>query len=112
MMDEYRALRASAIRLWVAKTPQTNSTTVYEQTRFNGGIDQVLSESHLRLDRSRELLMSIHGHDERNPLNVIIQSAEVLKRHPDLTSPTLAPASISPLRIRTICSSENFDLFT
>jgi signal transduction histidine kinase len=87
LVAEYRALRASVVRIWTTKTPNADST-LYELTRFNEGIDEALAESIERfsaaLDRSRELLMGVLGHDLRNPLGVILQSAQLLAMQPDV----------------------------
>jgi signal transduction histidine kinase len=84
MVSEYRALRGSVIRLWVARAPQAASGTLDELTRFNEGIDQALSESVVRfsdqVDESRELYMGVLGHDLRTPLQVIVQSTAYLNR--------------------------------
>ncbi|MFL6551551.1 MAG: ATP-binding protein [Povalibacter sp.] len=86
MVSEYRALRASVIRLWTASCKRDELQLVEELTRFNEGIDQALSESIRyfagQLDRSRELFMGILGHDLRNPLHVIQSSAARLLRTP------------------------------
>lgn len=84
MVSEYRALRASVIRLWVAKEQKADDALIYELTRFNEGIDQALCESVWRfsgdLDRSRELFMGVLGHDLRTPLHIILSSSEKLLR--------------------------------
>jgi signal transduction histidine kinase len=84
MVSEYRALRASVVRLWTANCKTDEVQLVEELTRFNEGIDQALSESIRyfagQLDRSRELFMGILGHDLRTPLHVIQASAERLLR--------------------------------
>lgn len=84
MVSEYRALRASVIRLWTARCRPDEAMLVEELTRFNEGIDQALSESIRyfggQIDRSRELFMGILGHDLRTPLHVIQSSAEKLVR--------------------------------
>lgn len=84
MVSEYRALRASVIRLWTAQCKVDEIQLVEELTRFNEGIDQALSESIRyfagQLDRSRELFMGILGHDLRTPLHVIQAAAERLLR--------------------------------
>jgi signal transduction histidine kinase len=86
MVSEYRALRASVVRLWTASCHPDEVQLVEELTRFNEGIDQALSESIRyfagQLDRSRELFMGILGHDLRNPLHVIQSSAVRLLRSP------------------------------
>jgi len=44
-LSEFRALRASVLRLWSASDPSLTSATVEEMTRFNEAIDQALAES-------------------------------------------------------------------
>jgi signal transduction histidine kinase len=82
MVSEYRALRASVIRLWTASPGFDARQAAEELTRFNEGIDQALSESVRyfagQLDRSRELFMGVLGHDLRSPLQVIQMSAHKL----------------------------------
>ena len=84
MVSEYRALRASVIRLWLAQPAAETTERLYELIRFNEGIDQALTESIARfsdkLDQSRELFMGMLGHDLRTPLQVILQSARVLPK--------------------------------
>jgi PAS domain S-box-containing protein len=43
IVSEYRALRASVIRLWIQKTEMVDKAALYQLTRFNEGIDQSLS---------------------------------------------------------------------
>ena len=88
MVSEFRALRASVIRLWATQMGPTALDATSELTRFNEAIDQILAESVDRfakdMERSRELLLAVLGHDLRNPLSSIRMSAEVLART-DLT---------------------------
>lgn len=81
MVSEYRALRASVIRLWSAKHPEMNGGDVLDLTRFHEAIDQALTESicHYseKLDHSKDLFLGILGHDLRNPLTAILASAEL-----------------------------------
>lgn len=82
MLSEYRALRASVIRLWMSHDVDEIHGKLYELTRFNEGIDQAMTESVARfsdqLDRAREIFMGTLGHDLRAPLQVILQSATSL----------------------------------
>ncbi len=48
VMAEFRALRASVLRLWSATTPACSLAGVRDMTRFNEGIDQALTESFQR----------------------------------------------------------------
>jgi signal transduction histidine kinase len=82
MVSEYRALRACVIRLWSAEHPEMNSQDVLDLIRFSEAIDQALTESISRymkkLDHSKNLFLSILGHDLRNPLGAILSSAELM----------------------------------
>jgi signal transduction histidine kinase len=82
MVSEYRALRATVVRLWLANPGAGKEDVLYELIRFHEGIDQALTESierfSNRLSRSRELFMGVLGHDLRTPLQVILQSTPVL----------------------------------
>jgi signal transduction histidine kinase len=80
---EYRALRASVLRLWEeACDPAVDC--LQEMVRFNEAIDQSLTESirffSEQVDRSRNLLLGMLGHDMRNPLNAIVMTAASLRR--------------------------------
>jgi len=83
LVAEFRALRATVIHLWTRKTV-IDERTVYELTRFNEGIDQLLAESVVRfskqLDRARELFMGVLGHDLRTDLQVILTCASRLEK--------------------------------
>jgi signal transduction histidine kinase len=82
IVSEYRALRASVIRLWTHEMPSANRDALYEMTRFNEAIDQALTESiarySKRLDRSRELFLGVLGHDLRSPLGAVLYSTQYL----------------------------------
>jgi signal transduction histidine kinase len=80
VVAEYRALRASVLRLWAESSSQEIDPE--EVTRFNEAIDETLAESTSRymqmLDRHRDQFLGILGHDLRNPLGAIIMSSSVL----------------------------------
>jgi hypothetical protein len=84
VVSEYRALRASVVRLWRESVPAPDVRDVDDLTRFNESIDQSLTEAVRsyteRVDRSRQMFLAILGHDLRNPLNSVMMSAEVLRR--------------------------------
>lgn len=79
MASEYRALRASVLRMWTAKLSAPAATDIQDMLRFNEAIDQALAESlgtfSSELERSRNLLLGMLGHDMRNPLSVILVTA-------------------------------------
>jgi signal transduction histidine kinase len=84
VVSEYRALRASVLRLWSAEIRDTDARDLEDLTRFNESMDQSLAEAvrsyTSRVDESRELFLAMLGHDLRAPLNAMMLSAEVLVR--------------------------------
>ena len=79
MFSEYRALRASVLRLWIAERGQPDETDLQDLIRFNEAIDQALAESIRRYARSisssREMFLAILGHDLRTPISAIVTAA-------------------------------------
>jgi signal transduction histidine kinase len=83
-ISEFRALRATVIRLWQRGSYEPDSVSLQDMIRFNEAIDQVLGEgatAHVReVNRSRELFLGILGHDLRSPLTAISGLAELQLR--------------------------------
>jgi signal transduction histidine kinase len=90
VVSEYRALRATVIRLWTREMGQADRETLEELVRFNESIDQALCESIARysagIERARDLLLGALAHDLRSPLGAIIQSAHFFLRQDTLES--------------------------
>ena len=82
VISEYRALRASVLRLWRDTAPVAHEADVADLTRFNESIDQSLSKAASsytkRVDQSRDMFLAILSHDLRNPLNSIAMTAALL----------------------------------
>jgi signal transduction histidine kinase len=82
VVSEYRALRASVLRLWHESEPSPAERDVEELTRFNESIDQsvakAVSSYTKRVDQARDLFLAILSHDLRNPLNSIAMSAQLI----------------------------------
>ncbi len=82
LVAEYRALRASVLRVWPHHADRITMATLDELTRFNEAIDQALAESvHIFSDhaqRRRETFLAMLGHDLRTPLQVITSAGEYL----------------------------------
>ena len=78
LVSEYRALRASIVRLWEAEHGDPQG----ELTRFNESIDETLAEAAARyadlLNHTREQFLAILGHDLRNPLAAVVLGATLL----------------------------------
>jgi signal transduction histidine kinase len=93
MVAEYRALRASVIRLWTRGQSQATQTDLDDLTRFNEAIDQSLAESVARftedLDKSKEMFLAILGHDLRSPIGAVLTSSKFMLETKDLEEPHL-----------------------
>ena len=91
MVAEYRALRASVIRLWTASEGALDASDIEDLTRFNEAIDQALAESVLRfnedVERAKETFLAILGHDLRTPLGAIATSAAFMLETGELEEP-------------------------
>lgn len=78
---EYRALRASVLRLWMDDRALV-ATDLDDVIRFNEAIDQALAESvgffSAQVDQNRNLLLGMLGHDMRSPLQAIQATASYL----------------------------------
>ncbi len=83
LVSEYRALRASVLKLWEATQPDGDD----EMTRFNEAIDETLGKSTCRysetVSATREQFLGILGHDLRNPLGAVIMGATILTESAD-----------------------------
>jgi signal transduction histidine kinase len=93
MVAEFRALRASVIRLWTNEERQLGGEHLADLIRFNEAIDQALAESVLRftedLDHSKEIFLAILGHDLRSPLGAVLMSADFMLETGELVEPHL-----------------------
>ena len=93
MVAEYRALRASVIRLWTRDRSQPTQADLDDLTRFNEAIDQSLAESVTRftedLDKSKEMFLAILGHDLRSPIGAVLTSSKFMLETKDLEEPHL-----------------------
>jgi signal transduction histidine kinase/CRP-like cAMP-binding protein len=74
--SEYRALRASVLRLWSLQASQEHNNLAFTDiTRFNESVDQALAESIARyaaeVARSRDTFLAVLGHDLRSPLSAL-----------------------------------------
>jgi signal transduction histidine kinase len=87
LSSEFRAMRASVLKLWAADQPRENLGSLDDMARFNEGIDQALAESIVRyserVERSRDIFLGILGHDLRTPLNAVSLAGEMLS-HPSV----------------------------
>jgi signal transduction histidine kinase len=82
VVSEYRALRASVLRLWRESRPQPDQHDIEDITRFDESLDQSLARGvasySKRIDESRQMFLAILSHDLRNPLHCIRMAAQVV----------------------------------
>lgn len=106
MITEYRALRASVLKIWAKDGGGTEPEDLTDLTRFNEAIDQSIAESVARYTRqtrsASELFIGVLGHDIRNPLGTIMMSAEYLVRSGQLSKGAAAPIVNASVRIKAI----------
>ena len=90
LVAEYRALRASVLRLW----EESQGDKQNEVTRFNEAIDETLSRATIRysekVNDTREQFLAILGHDLRNPIGAVIMGATLLTDSDDESTAKMA----------------------
>jgi signal transduction histidine kinase len=90
LVSEYRALRASVLKLWAENLRDGLATDARDVMRFNEAIDQALAESVARYARmvkqSQNMFLAILGHDLRNPLGTIMTGANIIMSAADVAS--------------------------
>jgi signal transduction histidine kinase len=82
MVAEFRALRASVMRLWSHTQQNARAQDLADMTRFNEAIDQAIAESITRytheIGQSKERFLAILGHDLRTPVGAIVTSTSFM----------------------------------
>jgi len=90
LVSEFRALRASVLRLWEKAHGDQQS----EMTRFNEAIDEALATSVARhtelVGNTREQFLAILGHDLRNPIGSVTMGASLLMESTDAETVDIA----------------------
>jgi len=91
MVAEFRALRASVLRLWGKQPGPKGEPELEEMVRFNEAIDQAIAESLARythdIDQTKERFLAILGHDLRTPLGAIMMSSQFILESGGLVEP-------------------------
>jgi len=94
MVAEFRALRATVIRLWTEQQGEIAGADLDDTAKFHQAIDQAIAESITRysreLNRSKDRFLAILGHDLRNPLSAISMSAKFMLETGDIREPTIS----------------------
>jgi signal transduction histidine kinase len=104
MVAEYRALRATVLRLWQASGADPTAADLYDVMRFNEAVDQALAESvevfTKEVERARDVFLGMLGHDLRGPLSTIASCAnlELIKWPNDPRHAPLVQRSVSQMK--------------
>ena len=84
LVSEYRALRASVLRLWLKQSVGNSEEDANDMIRFNEAIDQALAESvesySQLVKEAQDIFLGILGHDLRSPLQSVSIGAAYLMR--------------------------------
>lgn len=88
--SEFRALRASVLRLWEEKSSTKNWENDFkDMVRFNEAIDELwmisLQRFEDRVDESKNWFLGVLGHDLRNPLAAIMGMQSIFKLSKNLS---------------------------
>ncbi|MEO2062636.1 MAG: sensor histidine kinase [Christiangramia sp.] len=110
---EFRALRASVLRLWAKEARADNwETDFYEMIRFNEAVDEIwmisLTRFQEKLNESKNLFLGILGHDLRNPISTIKGAHSLLKLSENLSEKgkkTLAYTEVSVDRMTSLINN-------
>jgi signal transduction histidine kinase len=83
LVSEYRALRASVLRLWSEAADRTPASLV-EVARSNEAVDEAIAQSvgyyAEEIERWRNIFLGVLGHDLRSPLSAIVMTSELIAR--------------------------------
>ena len=84
LIAEYRALRASVLKLWEEACLDVPARTAKDIMRFNEAIDQSLAEAAVaysdKVNETRDTFLAILGHDLRSPLAATAMAGVFLSR--------------------------------
>lgn len=84
LIAEYRALRASVLKLWQQEASAESSGGAADIIRFNEAIDQSLADAAVaysdKVNETRDLFLAILGHDLRSPLSATATAGAYLAR--------------------------------
>jgi signal transduction histidine kinase len=84
LIAEYRALRASVLKLWQCEHAGSAAENAQDIMRFNEAIDQSLAEAAVaysdKVNETRDIFLAILGHDLRSPLAATATAGAYLSR--------------------------------
>lgn len=84
LIAEYRALRASVLKLWQADGTAMTQSCAQDIMRFNEAIDESLASAAVaystKVNETRDMFLAILGHDLRSPLAAVATAGTYLAR--------------------------------
>jgi signal transduction histidine kinase len=84
LIAEYRALRASVLKLWQLNGGIISADSAQDIVRFNEAIDQSLADAAVayadKVNETRDIFLAILGHDLRSPLAATATAGMYLSR--------------------------------
>jgi signal transduction histidine kinase len=84
LIAEYRALRASVLKLWGQNNHSLPPDTAEQMLRFNEAIDQSIADAAVaysdKINEIRDIFLAILGHDLRSPLAATSTAGSYLTR--------------------------------
>jgi signal transduction histidine kinase len=84
LFSEFRALRATVIRLWLGGSVKFGRDSLHDLIRFNEAIDEIIMATLAKyteeVAKSRDMFLGILAHDLRSPLSAVLGAAELLSR--------------------------------
>lgn len=82
---EFRALRASVLRLWLPTVDHSDRRSIDDLIRFNESLDRAIAESVTmfteKADEARDVFLAMLSHDLRSPLQAIGITADYFARN-------------------------------
>jgi len=84
LIAEYRALRASVLKLWQQDGVALTTHSTQDIVRFNEAIDESLADAAVaysrKVNETRDMFLAILGHDLRSPLAAVATGGAYLAR--------------------------------
>lgn len=106
LVSEFRALRASVMRLWGRSEHTPGVQDLPDMSRFNEALDQVLADSVRAfmdsVGQTQNLFMGILGHDLRGPLSAVTSCAELMLGQGDAQAPQARVLLRSAMQMKAI----------
>lgn len=106
MVAEYRALRATVLRLWAAHSDAIQVQDLEDVTRFNEAVDQAMAESLaafvVEVNKTHDLFLGMLGHDLRGPLSTISGYAALTLRNRPEEASSLAVVQRSVAQMKAL----------